>query len=281
MENVKQIWKETVENLEKVYDRREAENISYILLEEVFGVKKMDVFFVKKKPLDRNRWESYLNRLLQHEPIQYVTGYADFYGRRFKIQPGALIPRSETEELCMLVIEENNREKQRILEVGVGSGCIAITLALETRSEIFGTDVSEEALKIARSNASFLGTDAAFRKADIMKEELFQNNLDILLSNPPYIPLKDKIEMDSNVLKYEPELALFVPNENPLVFYHAIAEKGIRALKKGGTLYFEIHECFGKEIMKLLERLGYSNIAIHQDMQGKDRIICTINSADK
>ena len=281
MQNVKQIWEETSKQLKKVYDRREAETISYILLEDLFGISKTDILTAEILPFKKEELEAYIHRILQHEPIQYVTGLAHFYGRVFKIKPGALIPRPETEELCSLIIEENRIEKPKVLEVGVGSGCIGITLALEMGGPVFGTDVSNEALEIAESNAQLLGAKLTLTKSDILTTELTTTDLDILVSNPPYIPEQDKGKMHENVLRYEPDLALFVSDDDPLIFYRMIAKRGLNALKKNGRLYFEIHERFGDDTKKLLVNMGYENIIIHRDMQGKDRMLSATNSASR
>ncbi|WP_420316785.1 peptide chain release factor N(5)-glutamine methyltransferase [Ekhidna sp.] len=277
MKNVKQIWQETAKQLEKVYDRREAENISYLLLEDVFGISKTAILFEEKSEVALEQLDSYIKRLLKHEPIQYVTGIADFFGRKFQVAPGSLIPRPETEELISLIIKENKVENPRILDIGVGSGCIAITLALELNIQIFGTDVSEEAISIARKNSDQLNAKSQFYYSDILKEELPESDLDILVSNPPYIPIKEFVHMPKNVIDYEPEIALFVPDDDPLIFYKRIADEGLRCLKIGGILYFEIHENFGNEIKIYLQNNGYSDIAIHQDMQGKDRMLSALN----
>ena len=221
-----------------------------------------------------------VTRLLQNEPIQYVTGFADFYGRRFRIQTGALIPRPETEELCKLIILENDLNKPRIMDVGAGSGCIAITLALELNVMVFATELSDKALEVARENSNYLKAKVDLQKSDALNEELPQKELDILVSNPPYIPSIDKVDMHENVLKYEPELALFVSDSDPLIFYREIAEKGLDSLNPEGKLYFEIHERYGNEIAELLSGMGYGKVHIHKDMQGKDRMISATNSTN-
>ncbi len=274
MENIRQIWEKTTNKLEKIYERREAENISYLLLEDTFEIRKADILVGEKKTFDKRLWTQCLERLLQHEPTQYVTGYANFYGRKFKIQEGALIPRPETEELCKLIIEQNSVKNPTIMDVGVGSGCIAITLSLELASgKVFGIDHTEEALKIAKMNNELFDAGVYLQKKNILKENIDIKNVDILVSNPPYIPISDKNKMSKNILKYEPKSALFVSNQDPLVFYNVIAAKGFDILKKGGKIYVEIHEKFGKQIKKMLEIKGYSDITIYPDMQGKDRMI--------
>ncbi|WP_424963043.1 peptide chain release factor N(5)-glutamine methyltransferase [Ekhidna sp.] len=273
MKNVKQIWQETAKQLEKVYDRREAENISYLLLEDAFSISKTAILFDEKVEIASDQLESYIERLLQHEPVQYVTGIADFYGRKFHVAPGSLIPRPETEELVELIINENKIENPRILDVGVGSGCIATTLALEFKTLVFGTDVSAEAIAIAERNSKHLGAKTQFYLSDILKEDLPESDLDILVSNPPYIPRKEQGLMSKNVTDYEPEQALFVTNDDPLIFYKRISELGLESLRKGGRIYFEIHENYGGEVKGFLQNIGYSDVTIHKDMQGKERMV--------
>ena len=273
MGNVKQIWEETTKRLEKVYDRREAENISYLLLEDLFDLNRTAILSKEKKEIDENLLQESLIRLLNYEPIQYVTGIADFYGRKFFIAPGALIPRPETEELCGLIINENEIDNPRILDVGVGSGCIAVTLALELGAKVFGTDVSKETIVIAEKNAEKLDANTEFYLSDILKENLPEDRLDILVSNPPYIPEYEKETLRANVSMFEPNEALFVQSEDPLLFYRLIAKKGRGVIRTGGKLYFEIHESYGQETKILLEELGYIEVVVHQDMQCKDRMI--------
>lgn len=277
MKNVKQIWQETAKQLEKVYDRREAENITYFLLEDAFGASKTAILFEEEVEVASDQLDGYIQKLLLHEPIQYVTGIADFYGRKFHIEPGALIPRPETEELVELILKENQVQNPRILDVGVGSGCIAVTLALELDTLVYGTDISKEAIGIAKKNAQQLGAKTQLYLSDILKEDLSEISLDILISNPPYIPEKEKGQMNKNVTQHEPDLALFVPDTDPLIFYKRIADLGLKSLKKEGKLYFEIHENFGIEIKAYLETVGYSEVNIHRDMQGKDRMLSALN----
>ncbi|WP_436514915.1 peptide chain release factor N(5)-glutamine methyltransferase [Ekhidna sp. To15] len=280
MQNVKQIWQETAKQLEKIYEPREAENISYLLFEDVFNVTRTDILTSESKKISQSQLDEIVDRLLKSEPIQYVTGVADFYSRKLSIAQGALIPRPETEELCELIIKENSIDQPRILEVGVGSGCIAITLSLELGVKVFGTDVSEDALAIAGKNIAALESRVTLLKSDVLAENLPVDELDILVSNPPYIPMADQLEMRENVLQYEPEVALFVPNQDPIIFYKRIAEVGLKSLKKGGKLYFEIHEKYADPVVEYLDKKGYKAMHIHKDMHGKDRMVSAINSTN-
>lgn len=273
MVNVRKIWEETAKRLEKVYESREARQVAYLLMEDLFDLKRADILTQSECTVDMELINSSLERLLLHEPIQYVTGIADFYGRKFKIKPGALIPRPETEELVDLIVKGNSLECPKILEIGVGSGCMAVSLALELKGAVYGTDVSVEALSIAEENSEIHEASITLLSHDVLMEEIPLKGLDILVSNPPYIPDKDKASMQQNVLDYEPELALFVPNEYPLMFYDRIASQGLSVLNEGGKLYFEIHESHGEEVKFLLEGLGYHSVHVHRDMQGKNRMV--------
>lgn len=271
--NVKHVWEEMANQLEKVYERRESENISYLLLEDLFRISKADILMNEAKGLDRRLLSNALKRLLIHEPIHYVTGCVDFYERKFKIETGALIPRPETEELVALIIEENRNKKLKIMDIGVGSGCIAITLQLEMKAMVSGIDISNKALNIASKNAQHLGADVDLFLCDILNQDLPVSGLDMLVCNPPYIPQSEKQKMHLNVLNFEPEIALFVTDDDPLVFYKRIATEGRRILKKGGRIYFEIHERFGNKVEMLMSDLGYSDVKLYPDMQRKDRFI--------
>lgn len=277
----KQIWEETSKRLEKVYDKREAESIAYLLLEDLYGLKREDIIVGNNRGIAEDLLSKAVDRLLQNEPVQYITGVTYFYGRIFKVGRGVLIPRPETEELVDLIIKENDISRPKVLDIGVGSGCIAITLALEIGGEVIGTDNSAHAISLASGNASFLKASVGLEKRDILQDDFNFSELDIVVSNPPYIPESDRSQMHANVLDYEPDEALFVTDDDPLLFYRKIGTRAREALKVGGKLYFEIHERFGIEVKDLLEKLDYGSVKIHQDMQGKDRIISAISSASK
>lgn len=271
--NARQIWEETSKRIQKIYDIREANNIAYLLLEDHFGISKTDMIAGLDCEIHIAAWEEALSQLLSSKPVQYVTGKAYFYGRKYKIGPEVLIPRPETEELVDLIIRENQKDTLAILEVGVGSGCIAISLALALKGKIRGTDISPAAIQWARLNAANLNATIAFYPHDILTTPIKEKNLDILVSNPPYIPETERPLIQKNVLDFEPELALFVPSTSPLLFYEKIATEGLEALKKNGRLYFEIHEAYGHEVKILLEKTGYTRVIVRKDMQGKDRMI--------
>lgn len=232
--------------------------------------------FLEEKDLPEAFLQDF-ERLKRGEPIQYIIGKAPFYGREFLVSPATLIPRNETEELVHLIIKENPQQGLRILDIGTGTGCIPISLFLEMKEpEVYALDISLEALKVARQNAKSLKAEVNFLQGDILRERIPLESLDILVSNPPYIPEKGKAEMHKNVLDFEPGLALFVPDEDPLLFYRRIAELGREHLKKGGRLYFEIHEDFGPETVDLLESMGYQEVRLIQDLNGKNRIVTAV-----
>lgn len=222
-------------------------------------------------PEKKSKVDSMIQRLNQHEPLHYIVGKADFFGRSFFVNPSVLIPRPETEELVNLVCGLN---PAKILDIGTGSGCIAVTLQLELpKATVFATDVSEDALVVAKKNAVTLSAHVEFSNHNILQNEIRIRELDSVVSNPPYITEHEKKTMRSNVLHYEPHLALFVPNENPLIFYKAIAEKSRPALKPGGSVVVEINEHLGKGVAEVFDLSGYSDISVLKDINGKDRIV--------
>ncbi len=262
------------EGLSELYDIQEAENLALWLMEEYLELSRREIF--DSRPVHRipeALWQAW-EELKTGKPIQYVLGKAPFYGRTFLVDSNTLIPRNETEELVHLIIKENKEAGLKILDVGTGSGCIPISLALEMRdAEVFGLDISLKALEVAEKNAAELHAKVLFFQQDILADLPAVNDLDILVSNPPYIPDQQKSEMHSNVLDFEPGLALFVPDQDPLLFYRNIAEKGKKMLKPLGKLYFEIHEDFGKEVVSLLKEKGYSEIRLLKDLNGKNRMV--------
>ncbi len=274
MTSLRQLYQDSTKRLEQIYGRQEAESLSMWLLEEIFSVKRFDILKDKEIAHIPEKLEIVLGELVQKKPIQYIFGKAPFYGRTFFVNEHVLIPRNETEELVHLIIKENKSLNLHILDIGTGSGCIPISLALEIpSSRIYALDISEEAITLAKANAISLNANVQFFKTDILKEDIPLENLDIIVSNPPYVCESEKELMNDNVLKFEPHLALFVTDENPLLFYEIISKKALKHLKPGGKLYFEINEALGSAVKGLLEKLCYSNIVIHQDLNGKDRMV--------
>lgn len=260
--------------LYSLYPDTEAITLAEWLLEHHLGLRRVDILrFLEEKDLPE-ALKNDLERLKTGEPIQYILGHAPFYGREFEVTQDTLIPRNETEELVHLIIKENPGVGKKILDIGTGTGCIPITLALEMKeAEVNACDISEGALEVAKRNAKRMHASVHFLKCDILNELPALSDLDIVVSNPPYVPRKDQSEMHQNVVDFEPHLALFVPDGDPLIFYRIIGEKGKSLLNKGGRLYFEIYEKAAKEIQNLLIKQGYDRITVHQDLNGKDRMI--------
>ena len=282
--------------LTAVYDQREAQSVARMVLEMRFGLTLADVLCGQMP--DECELQPIQQRLLAGEPVQYVIGEAEFGGRRFRVAPGVLIPRPETYELCQWVSnrgerreergekidnrgerrEERGEKEERILDIGTGSGCIACTLAAELpEAEVTAWDISEEALAIARENARRTQVHVSFEQVDILDPRLIaaspQNRYQVIVSNPPYICQKEQATMERPVLDHEPHLALFVPDDDPLLFYRAIARYASLSLTPGGSLYFEINPLYATELSALLSAMSYHDIALKNDQFGKPRMI--------
>jgi release factor glutamine methyltransferase len=258
----------------------EIQAMAYIILENMLKVSRTDVLTERDASVtsaDENAIRNTVRRINSHEPIQYVFGWTEFYGRRFNVNPDVLIPRPETEELVSLVKEytkERNVSGPRILDIGTGSGCIAVTLALEIPgSKVFATDISEKALETARQNAASLKAVVGFFNNNIIDQDIPVEPLDVVISNPPYIPLSEKPSMKDNVIRFEPSQALFVSDGDPVVFYRAIAKKAFASLHSGGLLAVEINERFGSDVVSILTDLGFADIRILKDLFHKERIV--------
>ncbi len=256
------------------YSQVEAENLVFWLFEKHLGLRRADLPQAIPSEAVNERLLSDFQRLLTGEPIQYILGEAPFYGRNFLVNRDTLIPRNETEELVHRIIQENPRSGVRILDLGTGTGCIPITLALELKeAEVVALDVSVQALEVARQNALQLGAQVQFLEGNLLGTIPNLDLFDVLVSNPPYVPVRDQVEMQANVLNFEPHLALFVPDEDPMLFYRAIGSWGKKLLKEGGKLYLEIYENLSEELVQLLQSLGYTQVKVHQDLNGKNRMI--------
>jgi release factor glutamine methyltransferase len=270
-----------VEQLQRVYPAEEAAAIANIVFEEMLMLKKHHIYILQKE-LDENevmQLDRILDRLLKHEPVQYVLGIADFFGLRFRVNKQVLIPRRETEELVGLVIEDVRdlpSRPVRILDIGTGSGCIAVTLKKNLPfATVSGMDISGEALEMARENARLNKVDIDYFLFDILSQDdsFAWPRFDRIVSNPPYITFPEKTLMRKNVLEYEPHQALFADTNDPLVFYRAITRFARHHLSAGGRLYVEINEAYGKETRDLFCLEGFQDAVILQDMQGKDRFV--------
>ena len=270
-------WMASLSAQLSTYSQAEAENLLFWLLEHHLGLRRADLQLTIPSGLDRKPLLADFERLLTGEPIQYILGEAPFYGRSFGVTRDTLIPRNETEELVHLILKENPKSGLRVLDLGTGTGCIPITLALELQNpEMYALDVSVQALAVARKNALQLGAQVQFIKGDLLGSIPNLDLFDVLVSNPPYVPLRDQGEMHANVLNFEPHLALFVPDEDPLVFYRAIGVWGQQLLKRGGKLYLEIYENLADELVQLLGSQGYKQLRVRQDLNGKNRMLSAI-----
>ena len=276
-----ELWRQ----LTQVYDDYEAKAIARMVYEVRFGLMPSDLFIGKDTQLstdDQKLLAEITQRLLTGEPVQYVLGEAEFGGRTFHVEPGVLIPRPETYELCQWIMEERRGKKEEgrntsILDIGTGSGCIACTLAAELAdAEVTVWDISDDALRIATENAKRTNVHVSFEKVDVLNTSLLNRErpatgLDIIVSNPPYICNKERATMERNVLEHEPELALFVPDDDPLLFYRTIARFAAKALNPGGALYFEINPLYVSEMQQMLSEEGFSHTEIRNDQFGKQR----------
>jgi release factor glutamine methyltransferase len=265
--------------LPSIYETREAERIVSIILEDVFLRKQNEKDNDFEKPFSAAEeivWQGILERLKNNEPLQYVTGFADFYTLKFKVNSSVLIPRPETEELVYWILQDHKKQQNlRLLDIGTGSGCIPITLKKEQPTwDIAAIDIDENALTVAKENAVLNETNVFFIKNDILNPENhdFTQKMDIIVSNPPYVLESDKNAMRANVLDFEPHLALFVPDSDPLLFYRHILKFAIKNLQKDGKLYFEIHADLGESTKKLCLEF-FKNVTLEQDMSGRDRMI--------
>jgi len=278
-----EMWRQ----LAQIYIEGEAKAIARMTYEERFGLTLSDIYLGKDTQLsadDQTELEEIVKRLLQDEPIQYVLGHTNFCGRTFLVNKHVLIPRPETEELCQwkpLLLPSPEGKGAAILDIGTGSGCIAITLAaMYPEAQVYGWDISADALAVARENAKRHNVHVSFEQVDVLnlpsplpfgggREEA----LSLIISNPPYICNKERETMEANVLEYEPHTALFVSDDDPLLFYRAIAKFGQTALKEGGWLYFEINPLYAQDICDMLSVMSYHDIEIKEDQYGKQRMI--------
>lgn len=277
MQDLKEITTTWANQLSDLYSERETRNILLLALEDVFGFTRSALLLSKEIDLSEEQLEELrkiASRLKAGEPYQYIVGFTYFDDLKLNVAPGVLIPRPETEELISWVQETvQNRENLKIEDWCTGSGCIA--LAVKNRNpdfEVRGFDISQKALAIARLNAEKLNLDIEFEINNALKPEN-KGKADVIISNPPYIPWKEKVEMHQNVTDFEPDLALFVPDENPLLFYRTIAEYAAKNLVDQGSLFFELHENYAFETKAMVEELGFNSVEIKEDLQGKQRML--------
>lgn len=277
------LFKEIKRQIKCANDPNERRALAHWVAEELFDIDKTSI--VADHPIepltkeDLDNLKEVTTRMNNNEPIQYIFGETEFYGLPFFVSPSVLIPRPETEELVHHILEKHEGESKTIIDIGTGSGCIPISLKKKNPNfNTFALDISMDALAVAQDNIAENDVKIQLVHEDILNPEGIEElpDFDIIVSNPPYITEDEKSLMHENVLEHEPELALFVDNETPLIFYKAIAEFGLKKLKNGGNLYTEINEQFGEETKALFESLGYTDSIVHQDLNGKDRYISCI-----
>jgi release factor glutamine methyltransferase len=295
MTSSKSLFNQLVSEITSVYEENEAKSIIYLLLEYELNLSKTDIFLDKNISQEFD-FQKVINRIKAQEPIQYIIGETEFYGRKFKVTPDTLIPRPETEELVQLIIappapdggafeskvrvlaSPSGAGGATLLDTGTGSGCIAISLACELPdAQVYAYDISEEALKIAKQNADVNKANVIFEKVDILEPFTVQHSpFTVIVSNPPYVMNSEKAEMERNVLDYEPHLALFVEDNDPLIFYQKIAEFASKNLINNGLCVVEINQSFGLETAELFWNQGFRKVEVVKDMFGKDRMVKAI-----
>lgn len=287
---LKQYKNRFTQELDSLYDEYEIESFFYIILEDFHHMKRVDLALnptFELNPDQLHQWENIVMQLKEHRPIQYILGETEFYGLPFYVNENTLIPRPETEELVDWIIKESKvapsyseqvkqsrKSKVKILDIGTGTGCIAIALAKNLpEAQVYAMDVSESALVIAKKNAARNNVEVTFLHQSVLETEDLLQRFDIIVSNPPYVRNLEKKEIKKNVLDFEPHLALFVDDNDALLFYRKITELATKNLSENGQLYFEINQYLGSEMVSLLEKYKFSNIELRKDIYGNDRMI--------
>jgi release factor glutamine methyltransferase len=264
------------QSLEHIYLPQEVKSLTLIICRDILKLAITDMYLNRNIHLSEDRWkelERIIERLQKHEPIQYIRGDTGFMGIDFRVAPGVLIPRPETEELTALILKENHGAL-RILDIGTGSGCIAISLAKHIpQATVSAWDISEEALNVAQENNKRQGTNVAFYRKDVLAMPACEEEYDVIVSNPPYVTEAERGAMEARVTDWEPAIALFAPTNDPLCFYRHIALLGKKLLPPKGKLYFEINQAYGKETSRTLREQGYRNVRVMKDLFKKDRIV--------
>ena len=278
---ISQLKIQFIESLKDEFPITEIESFFYILTEYYLGIKRIDMALDRDLEVSEAQFQQFekaMLRLKDHEPVQYITGQTEFYGLEFEVNKNVLIPRPETEELVEWIIQDhqNKSEKLNILDIGTGSGCIPICLAKNiNNAHVSSFDISKEALALARGNAQKNNVEVDFREFDILSAEKLDEKYDIIVSNPPYVRELEKKEMHKNVLEHEPELALYVQDDDALIFYRKITELAKEALKENGVLYFEINQYLGEETKALVESFGFE-AELKKDIFGNHRMLKAI-----
>lgn len=269
------------EALHGVCSDAEALSLAKMLLVDVFGFSTLELYGGKDRSFsekEQMHLADIVCRLQNHEPVQYIIGKETFMGLVFEVDENVLIPRPETQELVGWILEEHRSDEGcKILDIGTGSGCIPVALAhFMNGAELEAWDISDGALEVARRNANRNGVNVLFRKQNVLEAVPSTSCYDVIVSNPPYITEKEKVDMEANVLDWEPSVALFVPDSDPLLFYRKIAELGLKMLLPEGVLYFEINRAYGAMMKSMLENMGYKYVELRKDMFGNDRMIKAI-----
>ena len=265
------------QELSGFYSDAEAGAMAKWILTDVFNLSTLELYAGKDMNFSaemEKRASDILGRLKRYEPLQYIIGETSFCNLPFEVTPAVLIPRPETVELVDWIVDDCRREGVRVLDIGTGSGCIPVSLAKRLESpKVAAWDVSSEALQVAKRNADRNEVEVEFSQVDVLQDVVPSIQVDVLVSNPPYIGVSEKSNMEANVLDWEPELALFVPDSDPLVFYRRIADIGMELLSPDGVLYYEINQLYGQETVQLLVDKGYRNVELRKDLSGNDRMI--------
>jgi release factor glutamine methyltransferase len=259
-----------------VYPKEEAKAISFLVFEEIFKINKTNILANNLEASEElfQQSEKIIKRLNTSEPVQHIIGHTYFLNLKIRVNKDVLIPRPETEELVQLIIDQHKGKKDlQMLDLCTGSGCIPIGLAKNIDGRVSATDVSKKALALAKKNAKQNQVSIEFIESDLLEEEIPFSNLDIIVSNPPYIPESEKSGMDKNVKDFDPHLALFVPDKDPLLFYRSIAEKAYPALKRNGKIYLECHKDFASDVLKLFQNRKYRNPEMRIDIFGNPRFV--------
>lgn len=270
--------------LHGLFDEAEIDSFFYLTLDSIHKLKRIDIALnpsFETTSAEELKWFAVLEELKKQKPIQYILGQTEFYGLTFVVNENVLIPRPETEELVDLIVSKNKGANSRltILDIGTGSGCIPISLKKSLiQTEVYALDVSKKAIETAKQNAILNEVEVHFVEKNILTTEHLDSTFDIIVSNPPYVRMLEKQEINPNVLDYEPHLALFVEDNDALLFYRKITQLAQKSLTVGGQLYFEINQYLGKETKALIESYGFQNVALIQDVYGNDRIIYVIKS---
>ncbi len=277
MKNSKSLLLDLIGRISLNESDAEKRSIAAHLIESICGVTSAEAMTAHAVSVsDEFKLNEALDRINRSEPLQYILNEAWFYGRKFYVDPGVLIPRPETEELVALILGRTERKDKapRIVDVATGSGCIGISLALELRrSETWGTDISDSALRVARRNAASLASGTQFLSHNVLVDQLPVADVAIIVSNPPYIAHSEMTDMDRNVLEHEPHLALFVPDNDPLLFYHALTKQGMQVMIPGGMLAVEINARFGREVAATMTQAGLQRVELLKDIAGKERFV--------